>query len=323
MLQAFLDGSACVATVFIILAAGFLLEKLGWFRDGREELLARLVVRLGLPCTVFYGFVSSFTRSDLLSLGWGLGLPLAVVLANLALSALLARVFRVREGRRSVFVAAFTFSNAVFIGVPVAQALFGEETLPLTMLAFMVNTVVFWTLGVLIMRRESDRARGLGGITQREPAARKIARVLQPATAAFALAVGLILIGWKPPEFAMSAVRYVGNLVTPLSLIYSGGIIGRLGLGCLRPDRDVALVLLGRFAWVPLLAIGLSMLVPLPALTEKIIIVQLAMSVQTQTTIVTGLYGLDTPFAVRSFTLSTLMTFVMIPLYAMAFQLIY
>jgi predicted permease len=64
------------------------------------------------------------------------------------------------------------------------------------------------------------------------------------------------------------------------------------------------------------------MLVPLPELTEKIIIVQLSMPVQTQTTIVTGLYGLDTP-SIKSFTLSTLMTFVMIPLYAMAFQLLY
>jgi predicted permease len=270
MQQAFLDGSACVATVFIILAAGFLLERLGWFADGREELLARLVVWLGLPCTVFYGFVSSFTRSDLLSLGWGLGLPLAVVLANLALSMLLARAFRVREGRHSVFVIAFSFGNSVFIGVPVALALFGEETLPLTMLTFVVNTVVFWTLGVWLMRRESVRTRG-GEIPENEPVVKKIARIFQPATVAFALAIGIILTGWEPPGFAMSAVRYMGYLVTPLSLIYSGAIIGRLGLGCLRPDRDVALTLLGRFAWAPLLAIGVSMLVPLPELTRKLL----------------------------------------------------
>ena len=84
MLGAFLDGVACVVTMFIMLAAGFWFEKKEWFKDKREDLLARLVVRVALPCTVFFGFVSNFTRDDLLSLGWGLGLPLVVVLSNFA-----------------------------------------------------------------------------------------------------------------------------------------------------------------------------------------------------------------------------------------------
>ncbi|MGI5878931.1 MAG: AEC family transporter [Christensenellales bacterium] len=323
MLTAFLDGTACVLTVCIMLAAGYWFEKKGWFHGEREDILARLVVRVGLPCTVFYGFVSNFSRADLLSLGWGLGLPLIIVLSNIALSALLVRVFHVREGRRTPFIIAFSFSNAVFIGVPVVVALFGQEALPLSMLTFMVNTSIFWTLGIALLRRESVQIHGEGDIPQDEPFYRKIVRLVQPATAMFALAIAIILIGWTPPVFLMSAVQYLGNLVTPLSLVYSGAVIGRVGLRGLKPDRDTALVLMGRFLWAPAAALLLTQFVPLPALTEKVIIMQLAMSVQTQSTIVTGLYRLDAPFVIRCFTISTLMTFAMIPLYMMLFELVF
>lgn len=60
-----------------------------------------------------------------------------------------------------------------------------------------------------------------------------------------------LLTGWQLPTFASQFLTYVGNLVTPLALIYIGIVLADSGLSHIRIDRDSLLALIGRFIIAP------------------------------------------------------------------------
>lgn len=140
---------------------------------------------------------------------------LASIAVTMALAVPLGRLLRLPPKRLGVFVAMFSLSNSVFIGVPVSKALFGESVIPYTLLYYIANTTVFWSAGFALMRR-------WGGATPQ-------ARRLPPAPlVVFFVCVGLIFARFSPPAFLLSACRYLGNLVTPLSLLFIGAVMMRM-----------------------------------------------------------------------------------------------
>lgn len=89
-----------------------------------------------------------------------------------------------------------------------------------------------------------------------------------------------LLTGWQLPTFASQFLTYVGNLVTPLVLIYIGIVLADSGLSYIRIDRDSLLALIGRFIIAPAIMILLiKVIVPatswsVPDLLGRTFIVQ-------------------------------------------------
>ncbi len=79
-------------------------------------------------------------------------------------------------------------------------------------------------------------------------------------------------IGWL--SFATNTLDYVGNLVTPLSLIYIGIVLAKAGLGSIHFDRDSIVALLGRFVLAPavmfaIIMIGSGMVGGMPSMEPR------------------------------------------------------
>jgi len=218
-----------------------------------------------------------------------------------------------------VFCAAFSFTNAIYIGVPVTVALFGEKAATLSMYVFMANTSLFWTVGMTIIRLSGNEGQGS---EKGNKVWTLIKRLLPPATISFIVSVIFLLLGWRLPEFAQDAIDYAGGMVTPLALICSGVLMYKSGIKSLIPDRDSLLVVVGRFIWTPLLAIAVMKIAPIPAELASMEIVHLSMPVMTQVPIVSSAYGADTQFALRSYTLTTAACIISIPLLYTLLQIV-
>lgn len=330
-----------VLSIFLMIGLGMLLTKIGWLNDGNAPLLSNLVVKVGLPAMIISNLFTSYTRESLAASAAGIVAPFV----SLALTALLGkgvcRFIRMPEGRRGVFNCMFTFSNSVFIGLPVSTALFGDQVVPYALLYYIANTVLFWTWGVSQLRRDGGRqergswralpgylralaAHRKGGpdpskLEQYRPARLKlqgIRRVCSLPLCTFLACVLLVLAGVKPPKFVMDAAKYVGALVTPLSMLFTGVVIMRmLRQGNVHWQKGYAMVLLGRFVAAPLLLLATSLVVPMPGLMRNALLIQASMPVMGQTPIVAGSMGSDAEYGAGGIALSTLLSLVFIPLY--------
>lgn len=303
-----LQAASIVLSIFLMIALGMILTQIGLFKAEHTQLLSRLVVQVALPGMIVSNLFGQFTRESLLASAAGIAAPFLSIALTGAVAWLLARLIRLDVKRRGAFLCMFTFSNSVFIGLPVSLALFGEAAVPYTLLYYIANTVLFWSAGHALLRK--DGAAG-GAFNWKK-------LVPFPLAVFFACAM-LLLLGLRLPAFVLDAAKYVGSLVTPLSLFFTGILLMDMRKSRrLRWQRGYALVLLGRFLVGPALFLLFSALFPMPDLMRGALLIQSAMPVMSQTPIVAENCGADAGYAAGGVAVTTACSLLFIPLY-MAF----
>ena len=65
------------------------------------------------------------------------------------------RFAQVETKHQGAFSAMFTFSNTIFIGLPINLAIFGEKAVPYVLLYYIVNTTLFWTIGIFELAKDN------------------------------------------------------------------------------------------------------------------------------------------------------------------------
>ncbi|MBR5380056.1 MAG: AEC family transporter [Clostridia bacterium] len=330
-----------VLTIFILMGVGMLLTHIGWIGDGASSFLSKFVVKVALTATVIQNMFGKFTAESLKSMAAGLVLPFAAIAIVMCLGILIAKRLHMPQNRFGAFVCTFTFSNSVFIGLPVCNALFGEDSATYTLIYYIANTVMFWSAGYALMRRD-------GGVQKEErsflsipayllakdknderyvPAKNALfflSKTVPLPLLAMILSVILILLHVSLPGFIMNTTKYLGNTVTPLSLIYIGCCLMRMiRSGQLRWQKGYSWVIAGKFVLLPGIVIALIQLFSLiPAMNNVLVdqlkctlIMESAMPSMTQTTIVESSCGGDSEYTAGATALTTLLSFAVIPLY--------
>ena len=301
-----LNAVGIVLTIFLMIGAGMLLIRLGWLTDEHQQVVSRLVVQVGLPAMIVHNIFTQFTREDLLSSAVGILIPVLSIVAAALVGMLAARAFKIPKARRGVFVCMTAFSNSVFIGVPVSLALFGEKAMPYALMYYIANTSLFWSWGYAMMRGDSGRK-----------ASFDLKKLLPLPLTTFLAALALVLLGLKLPVFILDAARYIGGLVTPLSMIFTGMVLMRmLQGGKVHWQKGYALVLVGRFLVAPALLLVTARLFPTaPDFMRNVLLIQSAMPVMSQTPIVAKASGGDEEYAAGGVALTALGSLIAIPAY--------
>lgn len=79
MLEAFLNSLGCVLTMSLLAGAGYYTASRGWYDQNSQQLIARLVTFLSLPCYLFASVSERLTHDELLSLASAMIIPFASI----------------------------------------------------------------------------------------------------------------------------------------------------------------------------------------------------------------------------------------------------
>ena len=303
----FLRSISGILVILGMILVGFVIGEKGWFDDKSRGLLAKLVTQVALPCYMLYTITQRFTAADLLKMLPALRFPALSMVILLGIATGVARIFAVRQDRRGLFISMFFNSNTIFVGLPINQALFGDASIPYVLIYYMCNTTFFWTLGTYLIQRDGE------GEAQFDIRI-SLKKVFSPPLMGFLLGLVLVILHIKLPAFLASDLQYLGNLTTPLSMIFIGLSVSHVGVKQLVLGKDQLLILLGRFLVAPLLMATIVYWVPLPSLMKQVFIIQSAMPVMTNAPVVASLYGADSDYAAVMVTETTLATMVVIPI---------
>lgn len=303
----FLRSISGILVILGMILVGFIIGEKGWFDDKSRGLLAKLVTQVALPCYMLYTITQRFTAADLLKMLPALRFPALSMVILLGIATGVARIFAVRQDRRGLFISMFFNSNTIFVGLPINQALFGDASIPYVLIYYMCNTTFFWTLGTYLIQRDGEGEAQFDIRTS-------LKKVFSPPLMGFLLGLVLVILHIKLPAFLASDLQYLGNLTTPLSMIFIGLSVSHVGVKQLVLGKDQLLILLGRFLVAPLLMASIVYWVPLPSLMKQVFIIQSAMPVMTNAPVVARLYGADSDYAAVMVTETTLATMVVIPI---------
>ena len=303
----FLRSISGILVILGMILVGFVIGEKGWFDDKSRGLLAKLVTQVALPCYMLYTITQRFTAADLLKMLPALRFPALSMVILLGIATGVARIFAVRQDRRGLFISMFFNSNTIFVGLPINQALFGDASIPYVLIYYMCNTTFFWTLGTYLIQRDGEGEAQFDLKTS-------LKKVFSPPLMGFLLGLVMVMLQIKMPAFLASDLQYLGNLTTPLSMIFIGLSVSNAGLKQLTLKKDQFLILLGRFVVAPLLMATIIYWVPLPNLMKQVFIIQSAMPVMTNAPVVARIYGADSDYAAVMVTETTLATMMVIPI---------
>ena len=303
----FLKSISGILVILGMILVGFVIGEKGWFDDKSRGLIAKLVTQIALPCYMLYTITQRFTAEDLLKMLPALRFPALSMVVLLGIATAVARIFAVRQDRRGLFISMFFNSNTIFVGLPINQALFGDASIPYVLIYYMCNTTFFWTVGTYLIQRDGE------GEAQCD-LKMSVKKVFSPPLMGFLLGLVMVMLQMKLPAFLDSDLQYLGNLTTPLSMIFIGLSVSHVGVKQLVLGKDQLLILIGRFLVAPLLMATIVYWAPLPSLMKQVFIIQSAMPVMTNAPVVARLYGADSDYAAVMVTETTLATMVVIPI---------
>lgn len=312
-----LGALASVAVIFVLVGLGVFVQRMHWFPGDSWKSLSRLVVNLCVPCAIFMGLTDGFDRAALLGFLGGAAISGATILLSALACMPLSRLLRVPRNRRGVFLTICAFTNTVFIGVPMTQMLFGQDAVRYAYIAFLANSVLFWTLGAFLIRSDAQ-----GNAPFFAPG--WWIKLISPGMIALISALAFILLGWKPPYIAAQSMRLLSNMVSPLALIYCGMQIGALCWKALKLDGSFAAMGVMRFVISPAICIGLCLaFAPRGSdpLMLRVLVAQAAMPAMAQISIIAGLYGADAEYASTGFLITTVLSMVFTPLVMLAISM--
>lgn len=303
----FLRSISGILVILGMILVGFVIGEKGWFDDKSRGLIAKLVTQISLPCYMLYTITQRFTAAALLKMLPALRFPALSMVVLLGIATAVARIFTVRQDRRGLFISMFFNSNTIFVGLPINQALFGDASIPYVLIYYMCNTTFFWTLGTYLIQRDGEGEAQFDLKTS-------VKKVFSPPLMGFILGLVMVMLQIKLPASLASDLQYLGNLTTPLSMIFIGLSVSHVGVKQLVLGKDQLLILLGRFVVAPLIMATIVYWAPLPSLMKQVFIIQSAMPVMTNAPVVARLYGADSDYAAVMVTETTLATMVVIPI---------
>ena len=316
----FLTSLQSIIPIVLLISLGYFLKGRGMFNPTFSGNLSRFIMSVILPAGVFVSVLHHLHMSDLWDLRYGMLVVMLTYVIAYIVAFIMMKLVKVPKGRRGIFINMVVNDNCLFIGLPVQIALFGPEALPYFLLYYIGNTISVWLVGVFLIELDPlpNPANGLSTNTQKPKFDWK--KLLPPPLLGFFTALIFLFFEIPLAPILHNTLNYLGNMVTPLSLIYIGIVLHDAGLKSMSLNKDSIGGIVGRFVISPIIMFCVIMalqygagivLEPIAIIT---FVVQSAGPVIAVLPIVANEAKSDLPFATGLVMISTILFVVVIPI---------
>ncbi len=309
--------------MFFLVSAGAILKKMDILKDDSKGALTDLVVYLFLPCSIINSFRMELESDIFVSFITVLGASLVIQFFCYFLSKLVYN--KEPESIKRVMQYCTIVSNTGFLGLPIAEGIFGAEGVMYASVFIIPMRVMMWSAGIACFTESPDF----------KSVVKKIA--VHPCIVA--VYIGLALLIFQKPLlgiyeniitgggiFASAAVMLVnavnkslsaaGGCTTAITMLLIGMMIADINLGSMM-DKNTVIITLFRLIILPVVVFAGCRLLNINSFLSGIIIVMSGMPAGSTAPIMAAKYGCDYKFATKCVVVSTLFSMISIPLICM------
>ncbi|MDR3318429.1 MAG: AEC family transporter [Clostridiales bacterium] len=331
----FLTSLTSVGLLVALAIPGYILKKLKMLPENITSGLVTVLLYVAMPFLTIKSFAEKTFEPELL-LNMGIAAALSLLLiAGVFFISKLCFIFPVSKGAsgapqavaadgagtaesvRKVCVTAGYLNNCAFMGIPMLKALFPGTASAEPIIYSAVFTVVFnilaWTLSVYSMTGDT-----------RFISVKKA--ILNPPTVALAVALPVFFTGFVLPAPVLTAVGFLGELTTPLSMMVMGIRLAEIRLLDLFKSYRVYISVGVKLIVAPLVTFGFLSLINLifPLNSVLFITLYIIMAMPSASTVImfAERFGADRAAAVKCVLLSSLLSIVTIPVLMLMCNLI-
>ena len=292
-----------IAIMALLMAVGIYLSRKGFLSPQGTKDLGAILLRIIIPCVIVKSYITTYSRERLLELALSAGLALVAFILAMGIA------YLVYGKRRRIENFASAFCNAGFIGIPLAQAVIGDEGVFYMAASVALLNLFQWTYGVYIMTDRRDSI-----------SAKTIAK--NPVVIAIVIGIALFLSRLPVPGIVTSTLGYIAGMNTPVAMILMGTYMAKLPWRKLLDKRAYGCVM---FRLVIIPAVVLLVFWALPISNQNVALaayLAAATPVGANICVFAQQYDCDYEFSVVTVCLSTVLSIVTVPLMVSLAQMV-
>lgn len=238
-----------VVVIFLLMLLGAVIRQLGFLHAQSINDLTNIALYFLSPIVIIKAFEQPFSHARFTQLLVLIGAVFLTYFVSLLMATLLFRRVKDQNIRR-IAIYGSTYSNNGFMGIPLAQGLFGSVGVFYAVASMIGFNVMSWTQGIGMFRQQ----------TKRNLAAQFKKIILNPNIIAIIIGLAMFITSFRLPRVLASFVDYTSPAFTPLSMMVIGSNLANLRLKNVRLPRALWLSLLVRNILFPLLGTAILVL---------------------------------------------------------------
>ena len=214
---------------------------------------------------------------------------------------------------QGILTFATTITNTGFIGIPLISIALGEEAVLIAAIAEVVNDLIVFTVGIMVMRSGQP---GKNGIDMKA--------VMSPGF--LSVILGLIIFAFQIPlaDCISQTLGYMSDAVTPIAMFLLGAQLAEINFREVLGNRKILEVMGLRLLVVPAIVTAILLLFfPERTLANQVIIMMAAMPTAACLAIFSRTYQLDYKFATTCTMSTTLGLLATLPIWLIVLNVLF
>ncbi|EAC2745856.1 AEC family transporter [Listeria monocytogenes] len=285
--------------VFGIFAIGFVGQKTLKFDIPN---LSKLTLYLMSPFLAFNTFYTNPLTIDYAYLAIYI---FALCLSLILLVSLISFLLGYNLQDRCALILASAFMNNGNYGTPVVLLVFGVVGLDIAVVLMVLQQLAMSTIGIYFAAKGSKDANGMKTVMKRV--------VRMPIAYGALLGLALQLLHVSLPSALMTCVKLVGDAAIPTIMIVLGMQLAVISFRRIELTKvGIALVL--KLLIAPIIAFGLTLILPVDEMTKQIMILLAAMPTAANTTLMAVQFDTKPDLVSRATFISTVLSIITLPI---------
>lgn len=297
-----------IVVLDLLILAGAVSVKFGAIRPISKNHFSDLLLYVVVPAMIIHSYMTDFDPAVLPGLLQAFGLGFLLMGAGVLVSFLLLRRKKHAPRDKDLPIIRFAciFTNSAYMGFPLIQALYGSEGLLYASAFVTVFNILLWTLGYAMV---GERLK---------PAAMLREVFLSPMFLSMVLGLLLYFFRVKVPYIIAQPLALTGAMNTPLAMLITGIIMAECSFRDLLTDRRQLKVVLIRMFVIPVFCFLLLKILGVSGKAAEVVFLLMACPSAAVTSVFAVKFHHDEALAAGSVVLTTLLSIITMPLFALA-----
>lgn len=285
--------------MLLLMLVGVLCYKTKIISSASNKELSKFVLQIVNPVMIFMSYQTEI-HADLvknLFITFGLSV-ISFVITIIAVYVLISK----KKGRETE-IERFSaiYSNCAFMGIPLANAMFGMEGVFYLTAFITIFNLFVWTHGIILLTGEKDF--------------KQVVKVFySPTIVAIVLGLIAFFTQIKLPELPAKVLNYIAELNTPLAMIVSGISMAETNVFKMIKKPDVYRVCLAKLIILPVILSVLLVFLPVDEKVRLIVLVAASAPPAATCTLQCLRYGKNYLYSSEIFTAGTILSIITLPL---------
>lgn len=304
--------------LFLIIIIGYITSRCGAFGKEARLQVTKMVLNIAIPGVTLASVLNQDklpAPMEILSL---FGVSFSSYLLLLLAAFVVPKLLGVKKAEEGIYRFMTAFANVGFIGYPVTQAIFGDESVFYTCVFNLPFNFFAFSIGVVFIQKSGAMMRGEDASDIRTTVSYKT--FLTPCLISSILAILLALTGLRAPAIIGETCKMLGDITTPAALLVIGSSLAEMPVKEMFSNVRVYFFAAFRLLILPLLIFLIYRMFVTDQMLLGVCTIISAMPVATNGTMLCLQYHADEKLMAQGTFITTLASIVTIPLLAMLFQ---